>query len=294
MITVMLLGAGIGTGLWLLAVWLAPPRPALGTALHPPATPPSSVLDLDDRTWVRCVRPLASAQRASGLPTAAMVRDLEVTDTRVDDFLVQKAVLGLAGLVLPVLGAAGLAALGAGTGSQTPIALALSCAAAGFLLPDLRTRRRATRRRADFRHALSAFLDLVVISLAGGAGVDSALTGSSTIGRGWAFDTIRRALTTARLTRTTPWSTLRQLGTDLDITELTELAASVSLAGTEGARIRHSLTAKAAALRARQLTDAERRAGADTERMSLPVMALFLGFLLFIGYPAVSQVLTGL
>ncbi|HEY0692474.1 MAG TPA: hypothetical protein VGD71_25960 [Kribbella sp.] len=114
------------------------------------------------------------------------------------------------------------------------------------------------------------------------------------VGRGWAFVQLGRALTAARLTRTTPWSTLRQLGRELDITELAELAASVSLAGTEGARVRRSLTAKAAALRARELADAEAKAGVDTERMSLPVMALFLGFLLFIAYPAVSQVLNGL
>ena len=33
---------------------------------------------------------------------------------------------------------------------------------------------------------------------------------------------------------------------------------------------------------------------AATERMSLPVMLLFLGFLAFIAYPALTQVLNGL
>ena len=40
--------------------------------------------------------------------------------------------------------------------------------------------------------------------------------------------------------------------------------------------------------------DAETAAGQATERMSLPVMALLLGFLVFFAYPAVSQVLNGL
>jgi hypothetical protein len=75
---------------------------------------------------------------------------------------------------------------------------------------------------------------------------------------------------------------------------LSELAASVSLAGTEGAKVRASLAAKAAALRTHQITDAEADAQAATERMSLPVMALFLGFLVFIGFPALTQVLNGL
>ena len=52
------------------------------------------------------------------------------------------------------------------------------------------------------------------------------------------------------------------------------LAASVSLAGTEGAKVRQSLAAKAAALRTHQLTDAEGSAQAATERMSLPVVLL--------------------
>jgi Flp pilus assembly protein TadB len=200
----------------------------------------------------------------------------------------------LAGLLAPPGAAVIVSLLGVDIGLQTPTLLAIACAVIGFLVPDHRVRRQAARRRTDFRHALSAFLDLVVISLAGGAGVDSALTDAASAGHGWAFTHIGRALAAARLTRTTPWAALRQLGQTLAIPELSELAASVSLAGTEGAKVRHSLQAKASALRTRQLTEAERQAVADTERMSLPVMALFLGFLGFITYPAMSQVLTGL
>ncbi|HEX8864351.1 MAG TPA: type II secretion system F family protein, partial [Lentzea sp.] len=152
----------------------------------------------------------------------------------------------------------------------------------------------AARLRIGFRHALSSFLDLVWITLSGGAGVDSALNDSAAIGRGWAFTHIQRALDTARLTRTTPWAALRQLGEEIGVTELAELAASVSLAGTEGAKVRASLAAKATALRARQLTDAEGEAQSATERMALPVMALFLGFLGFITYPALTQVINNL
>ncbi|MEV6445141.1 hypothetical protein [Amycolatopsis sp. NPDC051716] len=93
------------------------------------------------------------------------------------------------------------------------------------------------------------------------------------------------ALDAAQLTRTTPWSTLRRLGEELDITELAELAASISLAGTEGAKIRTSLAAKAKALRTHLVADAEADAQAATERMALPVTLLFLGFLGFIAYP---------
>jgi tight adherence protein C len=68
----------------------------------------------------------------------------------------------------------------------------------------------------------------------------------------------------------------------------------VSLAGSEGARVRVSLEAKAVAMRRRQLTDAEAAAQAATERMALPVIVQFLGFLVFIGTPALAHVLAGL
>ncbi|MDQ2792010.1 MAG: type II secretion system F family protein, partial [Actinomycetota bacterium] len=143
-------------------------------------------------------------------------------------------------------------------------------------------------------HALGAYLNLVRVTLAGGAGVEGALWDAASIGRGPAFAQIRRALNTARLTRTTPWAALRSLGEELDIAELAELSASVSLAGTEGAKVRASLAAKAAAMRTRELTDAEGDAHSATERMSLPVVVLFGGFLVFLGYPALATVLSGL
>ncbi len=202
--------------------------------------------------------------------------------------------MAIAGLLAPVLLQLLLTVADLSLGIEFPLVAGLVLAVTGFVLPDLQARSDAAKLRSGFRHALSAYLDLVWITLAGGAGVDSALNDSVAIGRGWAFEQIRRALDTARLTRTTPWATLRQLGEELDVTELAELAASVSLAGTEGAKVRASLAAKAGALRTHQITDAEGDATAATERMSLPVMLLFLGFLAFIAYPALTQVLAGL
>lgn len=291
--TVMLVcGAGIGLGLAMLVVWAAPPRPALGPQLARLTTQP--LPEADGSRRARMWDGVVAILRSCGLPTASITRDLVVVERSVADYLTEKAALTVAGLLVPSLGAVVLGLLGVDVGIRVPVLVAVGCALAGFLVPDRRVRSRAARRRTDFRHALSAFLDLVVISLAGGAGVDSALTDAAHTGHGWAFTHLRRALTAARLTRTTPWAALRQLGRNLDLPELAELAASVSLAGTEGAKVRHSLQAKASALRTRQLTDAETRAAADTERLSLPVMALLFGFLSFLTYPAIDRVLTGL
>jgi tight adherence protein C len=296
-ITALILGAGLGLGLWALAVWAFPPRPALGAVLarSTAAPAPTPILATEDTGWAaRLGRPFIAPLRALGLPGERLARDLAVIGRPVATHLAEKATLAIAGLLAPVLLQLLLTLAGLSLGIEFPIIAGLVLAAAGFVLPDLQTKSDAAKLRTGFRHALSAYLDLVWITLAGGAGVDSALNDSVAIGRGWAFEQIRRALDTARLTRTTPWATLRQLGEELDVTELSELAASVSLAGTEGAKVRTSLAAKAGALRTHQITDAEGDAQAATERMSLPVMALFLGFLAFIAYPALTQVLNGL
>lgn len=297
MIPALVFGAGAGAGLWLLLTWALPPTPALGDRLaqvrsRPPATP---ITLAEDAAWVRSWgRVFVPGLRRLGLPGTKLEADLRVTGRGVDTHLASKALLAVAGLVAPWLLQALLALGGLSLGVEVSLLAGLVLAALGFVTPDLDVRAKATRLRREFRDALSAFLDLVWITLAGGAGVEAALGDAAAVGAGPAFDKIRRALHAAQLTRTTPWNTLRQLGEELDIAELSELAASISLAGTEGARVRASLAAKAQALRTHQVTDAESDAQAATERMALPVTLLFLGFLGFIAYPAVIQVLNGL
>ncbi|HEU0089849.1 MAG TPA: type II secretion system F family protein [Pseudonocardiaceae bacterium] len=293
-----LFGTGLGVGIWALLGWLRPPPPSLARALAtarataPAAHPTATTGPVG---WAaRVGAPVARLLAALGLPGAALRRDLRLLDRAPEAFLAQKAVLALTGLLLPTLAQAVLLAGGVGVAWPIPLLVGLGCAAGGFVLPDLDVRRRAARHRASARHALAAYLNLIRITLAGGAGVEGALVDAASVGHGPTFAELRRALTTARLSRTTPWATLAQLGADLDIRELVELASALSLAGAEGAKVRASLAAKAAAMRARELTDAEGEAYAATERMSVPVVVLFAGFLVFLGYPAVVTVLSGL
>ncbi|WP_329072677.1 type II secretion system F family protein [Amycolatopsis sp. NBC_01480] len=296
MIPAIVFGAGTGLGLWALLVWAIPPRPALGARLARATTPPAEpIVATQDTSWATTLgRPFVPGLRALGLPGAKTERDLLVLGRGTDPHVAAKAILALAGLLAPGLLQLLLVLDGLSLGLEVPLVAAVVLAALGFLTPDLEVRAKAARRRAEFRTALSAFLDLVWITLAGGAGVEAALTDAAEIGHGPAFTQLRRALSAAQLTRTAAWATLRRLGEELGISELAELAASVSLAGTEGARVRASLAAKAQALRTHQVTDAEAEAQAATERMALPVTLLFLGFLGFIAYPAVVQVLNGL
>jgi Flp pilus assembly protein TadB len=283
--------------LWLLLTWVLPPRPALSDQLAQASTraPSTPIAVPQDVVWIAAwSRTFAPGLRILGLPGARVANDLRITGRGTDTHLAAKALLAAAGLLAPWPLQALLALGGLAPGVQVPLLAGLVLAVLGFLAPDLDVRAKATRMRREFRSALSAFLDLVWITLAGGAGVEAALTDAAAVGAGPAFAKIRRALRAAQLTRTTPWGTLHRLGEEIDIAELSELAASISLAGTEGARVRASLAAKAQALRTHQVTDAEAESQSATERMALPVTLLFLGFLGFIAYPAMNQVLNGL
>ncbi|MCA1702496.1 MAG: hypothetical protein LC808_04195, partial [Actinobacteria bacterium] len=86
------------------------------------------------------------------------------------------------------------------------------------------------------------------------------------------------------------WAVLGQLGAELGIVELEELAAQVSLAEREGASVRQSLSAKGASIRDHELSDAEAKAASATVRMTAPLVLLGMAFCAFILYGAISTV----
>lgn len=295
MTAALVLGAAFGLSL-LVAIRTAwPRREPMQTALHRrPRQPTVWRAAHDDGGGLTASAGRLLLGLLPGDPPVGREPLLRLAGRNATEHLGAKAVLGLVGLLLAPAWVA-LIALG-GVSVPAPVWLAgmLALGTGGWVLPELLLRTEAASRRRDFLTALGSFLDLVVISLAGGAGVESAMTDAVQVGRGAAFTRLRDALEGTRLTGETPWAALGRLGDELDLPPLCELAASASLAGTEGARVRASLTAKAAALRARQLADAEAEASSTTEAMAVPTVLLLVGFLILIGYPAIDTVLTGL
>jgi tight adherence protein C len=300
----LLAGAGVGLGLLAILRGITPPRAPLAAALarlQPGATPPGRPpppppAPAGAPGWgVRLLgAPLERLAGPLGLVPHRLARDLAVLARPPERHLADKATLALVGLLLAPATTAALAVAGVRVPLAVPVWAAVLLGAAGFVTPDLGVRADAAARRRDLRHALSSLLDLTVIALAGGAGVEGALTDAASIGRGPAAARLRQALAGAQLRREPPWAPLGRLGEELGVEELVELAASMRLAGAEGARVRASLAAKAASVRAHLRAEAETTAQAATEQMSLPVVLLFAGFLVFVGYPALARVLTGL
>lgn len=291
----LVLGAGIGAGVLMLVSGLVPPRPALSDALarlHRPRAKRTE--NADTSLLVQLIgRPVARSQPGQRL-ACRIEPDLRATAQSVDEVIARMSLCALAGLLWAPATAALMTAGGVAVSFVLPVWISLVFAVAGAAIPLVALKVAATERRRAFRHALGCFLDLVAVRLAGGAGIESALGLSAASGEGWAFAELRQALAEARLMGEPPWAGLERLGTQLGISDLNELAASVALAGDEGARVRRSIAAKARTIRIRGLADAESAAQAASERMSLPIVLLMVGFVIFLGYPAVNQVLTGL
>jgi Flp pilus assembly protein TadB len=170
--------------------------------------------------------------------------------------------------------------------------IALGLGVLFFVVPDLIVKAEAEAARAQFRRAVGAYLDLVALERAADGGPADALDRAARVAQGGAFTRIGDALARARLAGLPPWLALADLAEDIGITELRDLADIVAVAGDDGAAVYDTLVAKAAALRARVLSDAEAEANAASERRTLPAVLLGFGFLLLVCYPALARVLS--
>lgn len=221
---------------------------------------------------------------------AGVRADLAVMGRSVETHLGMTVLASVAGLFAPSIMLAPAVFL-FGTNPTIPLWLALIGGLGGGALTAAQLSSQAKDRRRDFRHAVSAFLDLVSMNLAGGRGVPEALATASELSDGWAIVRIRDTMESARLQGITPWAALGTLGEEMAVEELRDLAAALALVAEDGAKVRDSLSARAASMRQRELADAEGRAEQRSQSMLVAQLLLCVGFLLFLIYPAVSKII---
>ncbi len=239
----------------------------------------------------RLGRRLAVALSRRGIALSSQRQDLALLGRSYEAFLATKVLVGLYGGLLVAAVAVGLSAAGVGVPAVVAAGLMLAVAAGFSFLPDLGLRSQAAVRRRDFRRVLGSFLDLVALSMAGGRGLPEALPAAARIGTGWAFELLRATLERARDVGQPAWEALGELGERTGVEDLRSLAGSLLLVASDGARIRDTLSARATTLRRRQLTDAEGEANERDQAMRVAQLLIGFGFVIFIGYPAVANVL---
>jgi Flp pilus assembly protein TadB len=227
-----------------------------------------------------------------GIGYTSLRQDLALTGRTFEQALGRKITLAGAGLLLGLLASVGLNMAGLALPAGAPVVLALVLAAVFFFLPDLDARAEATRRREEFRRALGAYLDLVALEMAGSAAPAEALPSAARIGAGWPLALIRDTLYRATRGGRNPWTALSDLGQRIGVGELRDLGQLIALVAHDGARVRSTLTARAQTMRRHELADLEGKAGKADQSMRVAQILIGLGFIAFLGYPAVVAVLS--
>lgn len=302
----MILVAGAVAGLGVLALILI---------ISPPRTSPAAALaQLDaargraqrDRMTVARLDPSQLAESArlrhfgerlkamldkGGFELGGLRSDLSLLGKSFEAHLALSVLAAVGGFLAPVVLQTVFAVIGVPLPGGFSVAMGLLLAIVAAVLPSMIARSRAADKRRDFRHVIGSFLDLVAMNLAGGRGVPEALQMASEVSDGWAMLRIRDTLSSARLHGVTPWAALGELGDEIRIDELRDLAAALALVAEDGAKVRDSLAARATSMRKRELADAEGKAGEQSQSMLVAQLLLCVGFLIFLIYPASANLL---
>jgi Flp pilus assembly protein TadB len=153
------------------------------------------------------------------------------------------------------------------------------------------TRTEAARKRRDFRFTWGSYLQLVRLARAAGLATSDALETAAWTGGGWAFARIQDALESAQSAHEPLWRGLADLGQQIGVSEVTELAETIRGAGSEGTKIAETLAAAGESQRRRLTTDIRAKANGRTTTMIVPLALLTLGFLLLLAFPAFAALL---
>lgn len=297
MIAMIGIGALLGGAAYLLVLRVAPPTESPLTQLAKldalylsigEQVLPSARASVSSRLGGRVV--LAMDRR--GIAYTSLRQDLALTGRSIDSAMGRKVLLAVGGfLAALLLLVAAQTAVGVGLSAGVPLIVALLVAIGLFFVPDAEARSTATKRRLDFRRALGAYLDLVALEMAGSAAPAEALPQAATVGAGWPLALIRDTLYKATRAGVDQWAALSDLGRRIGIPELRDLGQLIQLVAHDGARVRSTLTARATTMRRRELADLAGDAGKRDQSMRLAQVVIGLGFVLFLGYPAVVNVM---
>lgn len=236
-------------------------------------------------------RPLSKRDRlaikllsVSGTDPGQRAKDLAVADVTL--MVHASSTLSGAGAI----GLLGLSVAQVMFGAPAPVSLVLGLAIAfgTVVASEKNLADKAHGRREEFRASLSTFIELSAVLIAGGAGVNNALTRAGSSGDNWPFLALRGRLASAAIQGVSPWAALDQLGEEFGVRELVEFGGSMSLAASSGARVTESLAAKARTARRSALSDDLAAAERSSQAMGVPVGIMTFASMVFIGYPAMA------
>lgn len=287
----LLLGALAGTGIFLIIRTLLPAGPDLGAALER-LNDTSKPIVLDDDASVFARVGLRARKRfGSRIPgQIASAQDMSLVGKEPHMLLGEKIVLALVMLITPLALTTALTSMGMGLPVVLPLGLSLILAIAGWFLPDLLVRSRATELREEFSQASSIYLDLISIARISGAMPHEALRDAARIPDTWPFRRINQAITSSEWDGRQPWDALESLSQSVGVPALGDVGDIMRLSGESGASVYEALRGRAKSLRNAQLSEEHSRENAATERLTVPATLPVLIILVLILYPSLAAI----
>lgn len=281
--------AALGVGLVVIAV--APRRRSLVAELDEllgtETVPVTAAVDFWGTLGDAFSSVLAGTAARDGARFGSLVSDMAATDETPAALTRQIATIAALFAALAVAVVAVFAVEGLHVARTVDVVLVALAGSLGAAVPRVTLRSQAAERRAEMREAVAVICDLAAVLVAAGEDIDGAVMVAAGAGEGWAFEAVRASLPVNG--RLGTWVALEGLGQRLGVEELVVLAQNMGLAEEKGAKIREALNTQAKTLREEAASEVEAKAGSMTERMSFPMVMLLAGFLLVIGYPAVTK-----
>ncbi len=206
--------------------------------------------------------------------------------TRGRFLLMRIALSALALLAAPIF--AVMVALGGGNITYAvPQAVALFLAAGVWYCTGVWVKGQAEQRRLEMREALVSFLIVLALFKASGEAMNSALKEAAKVSGAWTFRRIDARLSAAFRAGVSPHDGLEQLGKELGIDELSDVAEITATANLEGAAVFTTLLARADALRNEMQAESEANASANSVRLGIPKALLVMTGVAFMMYPLI-------
>lgn len=213
--------------------------------------------------------------------------ELEILQKPVHQFLAEKALFALVGLVLPPLMSVLLLLLGTSTPIGIPVIGSIALAVGLSFIPDAQVRSETREARKEFVFVLGSYLDLVSLDRRSGTAPRQAMEQAAQIGDSWVFKRLAGELAHSRLSGIPPWERLKDLGDRYGVPELTELGNIMRIAGTENAGVYETLKQRSKAMRKAHLAKEITAANETSTKRSAPVAMLGMVFVLLLAAPAI-------
>ena len=287
-------GGAAGLGIAMIIAALVPGRPYLLAALRMSGhTTPASHLPQAGQTAEPATGIAGlQAQLETWLDATHLTTpdgDLAVIGMRRGEFLLTRTTLTAATLLVGPIYLLVFTAFGLHIPVAIPAGVAALCAGLVWVAVGSHVTGKAAKARLEMRQSLVAFLQLVALHRAAGAGPGAALDDAAAASPLWTFRRIRGAIDSATRAGHSHWQGIADLAGEMGVDELADLSAITAGAATQGAAIYDTLLARAISLRAQLQTGEIAAAQVASGRMAIPKALLAMTTMAFLLYPAIIQ-----